>query len=180
MLWIFVSALLFGGVLIAIGLLGHDGHESSTLHTGALDGDVGDMGLLALLSLRNLTWASFAFGGVGLLATLTRRSPTTTIASSTLAAVVTLLVVHTLFRALRRSAFESNPSDLQAIGSTAKLVLPFDQSNGMGVITFIANGQVVEMPAKRADGYEHTDSALFATCRIDIIRDGIALVLPAS
>jgi hypothetical protein len=65
------------------------------------------------------------------------------------------------------------------IGAPATLVLPFD-ANGLGVISFRANGQVQEMPARRAPDVAALESAHFAACRIGWIENGIAVVEPAS
>jgi hypothetical protein len=171
MLWLFVSALVFGGALILIGLFGHDVDTDHSAH------GIGDAGLLTVLSLRNLTWACFAFGGIGLLGVLTHRSNTVSMVSASSAGVVTLLGVHALFTVIRRTEADSVPLDVLAIGASATLVLPFD-TNGMGVISFQANGQMQEMPAKRASNVETLDSTHFATCRIGWIENGIAVVEP--
>ncbi len=173
MIWIFVSALLVGGALILAGLIGVDG--DSNHHHDVM----GDAGLLAVFSLRNLTWASFAFGGIGLLAVITRRSDAVSIVSASTAAVVTLVGVHALFKALRRTEGGALPADALVIGAPATLVLPFD-ANGLGVISFRANGQVQEMPARRAPDVAALESAHFAACRIGWIENGIAVVEPAS
>lgn len=179
MIWMFVAALLLGGGLIVMGLLGHHdgGHGDVGGHS---DGHAGDGGLLALLSLRNLAWASFAFGGIGTLAMLTRRSLTTTVVSSIAAGVITLLIVHTIFRVLRSKDVTAESVDVLAVGASARLVLPFNDQDGLGVITFVANGQVYEMPARRAAEVATFDSTYFSTCRIDVITNGVAIVQPAA
>lgn len=173
MIWVFVSALLFGGGLIAFSLFGQSTDHGDVHHT------VGDTGLFAVFSLRNLTWASFAFGGIGALAVLTHRSATTTWLSSGAAGVGTLLAVHLLFSALRRSEASSEALDALAIGTTAALVLPFNDE-GLGMISFRAHGQLHEMPARRAQPVESLPSEHFAACRIGWIENGIAIVEPAS
>jgi hypothetical protein len=173
MLWLFVSALLFGGALIVAGLLGHDADADHSSHL------VADAGLLAVFSLRNLTWACFAFGGIGLLGVLTHRSNTVTVVSASLAGVLTLVGVHALFTVIRRTEADSVPLDVLVIGAPATLVLPFD-NNGLGVISFQANGQVQEMPARRAPGVDTLDSTHFVTCRIGWIENGIAVVEPTA
>jgi hypothetical protein len=115
MLWLFVSALVFGGALIVAGLLGHDADTDHSSHL------VGDAGLLAVFSLRNLTWASFAFGGIGLLGVLTHRSPTVSAVSASVAGVLTLLGVHVLFTVIRRTEADSVPLDVLVIGAPATL-----------------------------------------------------------
>ncbi len=176
MLWIFLSAFAIGGGLIIASLLGHDtdggGHHT---HTSDV---VADAGLFAVFSLRNLTWASFAFGGIGTLAVLTQRSPLTIWASSATAGLLTLVGVHVLFRALQRGEGGENPLDVTAIGAQATLVLPFND-DGVGVVRFLANGQVQELPARRAPDAEQWDSSHFADCRIEYIADGMAIVRPA-
>jgi hypothetical protein len=175
MTWIFGAALLFGVSLIVMGLLGNDSDADV-----AADGDAwGDAGLFAVFSLRNLTWASFAFGGIGLLAVLTERTPTTAILSATAAGVVTLVGVHALFRALRRSEAGSEPLDVSLVGAPGILVLPFDD-RGLGVVSFRANGQVQELPARRAPDVMELDSRLFTACRIEYVEDGIAVVHPVT
>ncbi|AMW05136.1 hypothetical protein [Gemmatimonas phototrophica] len=173
MLWLFVSALVFGGALIVAGLLGHDADTDHSSHV------VGDAGLLAVFSLRNLTWACFAFGGIGLLGVLTHRSATVSSVSASIAGVLTLLGVHALFVVIRRTEADSVPLDVLVIGAPATLVLPFD-TNGLGVISFLANGQVQEMPAKRAPNVEALESMYFTTCRIGWIENGIAVVEPTA
>lgn len=173
MIWIFASALLFGGGLIAMSLFGTDADHGDVHHA------VGDTGLFALFSLRNLAWASFAFGGIGLLAVLTRRTPATIWLWSIGAGVDTLIVVHLLFRALRRSEASSEALDSLAVGTTASLVLPFND-DGLGVISFRAHGQLHEMPARRAAETASLSSENFRTCRIGWIEDGVAIVEPAT
>lgn len=179
MLWVFAAALLLGGGLVVMGLLGHDDASHADVG-GHPDGHGGDAGLFALISLRNVAWASFAFGGIGLLAVLTRRPLATTLSASIAAGVITFFLVHTVFGALRRSEPVSQPLDVLAVGASARLVLPFNDQDGLGVITFVANGQVYEMPARRAPDVTSFESAQFSTCRIDMITDGIAIVLPAA
>jgi hypothetical protein len=173
MVWVFVSALLFGGSLIAFSLLGSEADHGDTHHA------VGDTGLFAVFSLRNFTWASFAFGGIGLLAMLTRRSPGTTWFSSIVAGFGTLVAVHLLFLALKRSEASSEALDALAVGTTASLVLPFN-NDGMGMISFRAHGQLHEMPARRAPDVATLSSESFRTCRIGWIEDGVAIVEPAT
>lgn len=173
MTWIFASALLLGGALIAFSLLGSDTDHADAHHA------VGDTGLFAVFSLRNFTWASFAFGGIGLLAVLTRRSAATTWLSSVAAGVGTLIAVHLLFRALQRSEASSEALDALAVGTTAALVLPFND-DGLGVISFRAHGQVHEMPARRAAEVASLSSESFRSCRIGWIEDGVAIVEPAT
>jgi hypothetical protein len=173
MIWIFVSALLFGGGLVALSLFGSGGDDGDVRDT------VGDTGLFAVFSLRNLTWASFAFGGIGSLAVLTHRSPATTWLSAFAAGIGTLLAVHLLFRALRRSEASSEALDALAVGTAAQLVLPFNE-DGLGVISFRAHGQLHEMPARRARDVATLPSEHFTVCRIGWIEDGIAMVEPAS
>ncbi|MBL0940166.1 MAG: hypothetical protein IBJ03_14830 [Gemmatimonadaceae bacterium] len=178
MLWIFLSALAFGGAMIAMSLFGSDADDMTG---GAHDAhhDMADTGLFAVFSLRNLTWASFAFGGIGLLAVLTHRGPITTWTSSLLAGFGTLFGVHLLFRALRRSEASSEALDALAVGTTAELVLPFNE-DGVGVISFRAHGQLHEMPARRASDVQMMPSEHFTSCRIGWIENGVAIVQPAA
>jgi len=178
MWWVFVAALLFGGSLIAMSLFGSDGDDLGG-DSGDGHDDVTDAGLFAVFSLRNLTWASFAFGGIGLIATLTNRGPLTTWISATLAGGTTLVGVHLLFKALRSSEASSEALDALAVGTTAALVLPFNEE-GVGVISFRANGQLHEMPARRAVDVAEMPSEYFAVCRIGWIEDGVAVVQPTS
>jgi len=173
MLWLFVSALLFGGAFIITGLIGHDANADHASH------DVGDAGLLVVFSLRNLSWACFAFGGIGVLGVLTQRTPMVSMIAAALAGGVTLLGVHAVFTLLRRTEAQSVPLDVFAIGAPATLVLPFD-SNGLGVISFQANGQLQEMPARRAPEVDTVESRHFTTCRISWIENGIAVVEPTA
>lgn len=175
MAWVFAAALLFGGVMVLLGLLGKDADTD----VGFGSGDFGDAGLVAVFSLRNLTWASFAFGGIGLLAVLTRRSPATTWLSAGAAGIGTLLAVHLLFRALRRSEASSEALDALAVGTTAQLVLPFNDE-GLGLISFRAHGQLHEMPARRAADVATLPSEHFSACRIGWIEDGVAIVEPTA
>lgn len=172
MLWLFLSALVFGGVLIVVGLLGHDGDQSSAGH------DIADAGLLTVFSLRNFTWAAFAFGGIGMLGVVTRRPAPVSLVSAAVAGLLTFVGVHLLFRLIRRTEADSAPLDAFAIGAPATLVLPFD-ANGVGVISFQANGQMQELPARRAPEVESLESAHFARCRIGWIENGMAVVEPA-
>lgn len=178
MLWIFLSALVFGTVMIGMSLLGTD-TDHDVGHDAGHDHDVGDAGLFAVFSLRNLTWAAFAFGGIGLLAVLTRRGPITTWTSSLLAGFGTLFGVHLLFSVLRRSEASSEALDALAVGTTAQLVLPFNDE-GIGVISFRAHGQLHEMPARRASDVELLPSDHFVSCRIGWIENGVAIVQPAA
>lgn len=178
MWWIFVAALLFGGALIAMSLFGSDGDDLGA-HAGHAHHDVGDAGLFAVFSLRNLTWASFAFGGIGLLAVLTHRGPATTWISAGVAGIGTLLGVHYLFKALQRGEASSEARDALAVGTTAELVLPFNE-DGVGVISFRANGQLHEMPARRAVEVADMPSEYFAECRIGWIENGVAVVQPTA
>lgn len=175
MVWLFVAAFLLGGGLVAMSLLGHHDGDTDIDHGHHLD----DVGLLAIFSLRNFTWASFAFGGIGLLGVLTQRSATTSLVSATVAGVLTLLGVHALFQFLRRSEAGDLPSDALVFGTHAQLVLPFNDA-GLGMISFRANGQVHEMPARRADEAADLDAANFVECRIEYIENGVAIVQPAS
>jgi hypothetical protein len=176
MVWLFVAALLLGGGLVAMSLLGHhDGDGIDVDHGHHFD----DVGLLAVFSLRNFTWASFAFGGIGLLGVLTQRSATTSLVSAIAAGLLTLVAVHMLFLFLRRSEAGDLPSDALVFGTHAQLVLPFNDA-GFGTVSFRANGQVHEMPARRADEVAGMDAASFAECRIEFIENGIAVVQPAS
>ena len=174
MIWLFVSAFLLGAGLVAMTLLGH--HDGDGVdHDHHLD----DVGLLAVFSLRNFTWASFAFGGIGILGVLTQRSPTTSIVSASIAGLLTFLGVHFLFLFLRRSEAGDLPSDAQVFGTPAQLVLPFNDA-GLGLVSFRANGQVHEMPARRAHDVADIDVQQFAECRIEYIENGVAVVQPAS
>jgi len=174
MVWLFVSAFLLGGGLVAMTVLGqHDGDGVDDAH------DLDDVGLLAVFSLRNLTWASFAFGGIGLLGVLTGRSATTSIVSAIVAGLATLIGVHVLFRYLKTSEAGDLPSDALVFGTHGTLVLPFNDA-GLGTVSFRANGQVHEMPARRADEVADVDVAQFAECRIEYIENGVAVVQPGS
>ncbi len=175
MIWLFVAAFIFGGGLIAMSLLGHHGDGIDHDHDHAMD----DVGLLAVFSLRNLTWASFAFGGIGILAVLTQRSIATQLISSLVVGIVTLLGVHALFQFLKKSEAGDLPSDGHVFGTPAELVLPFNDA-GLGMVSFRANGQVHEMPARRSDEALHLDAEKFVSCRIEYIENGIAVVQPAS
>jgi hypothetical protein len=174
MVWLFVAAFLLGGGLVAMTLLGH--HDGDGIDHGH---HFDDVGLLAVFSLRNFTWASFAFGGIGLLGVLTQRSAATSLTAATAAGVVTLLAVHSLFLFLRRSEAGDLPSDALVFGTQAKLVLPFNDA-GFGTVSFRANGQIHEMPARRAVEVADLDADNFAECRIEYIENGVAVVQPAS
>lgn len=174
MVWVFVAALAFGGLFIGLALLGneHDIDTSSAdLHA------IHDAGLFGLFSLRNLTWASFAFGGIGLLGVLTNRSAPVTWAAAGAAAIVTWVVVHVVFRALRRSEGADMPLDVAVIGAPASLVVPFNEQ-GEGVVQCAANGQYVELPARRAAEFRHVPAPQFTSCRIESIESGFAIVTP--
>lgn len=172
MTWVFIAALLFGGGLITMGLLGKD-----TDHDG-VSGDH-DVGFLALFSLRNLAWASFAFGGIGLLAVATQRSLFVTLASSIGLGLATMGAVHLIFRALKAGEVGTAPSNLAALGASAELVLPFD-ADGLGAVVFRAGGQQHEMPARRADEVASLDASHFSVCRIEWIDAGVAVVTPVA
>lgn len=170
MIWLFLAAFVFGAGLLAMSTLGGtDGHDDLS-H---------DVGLLAVFSLRNLMWASLAFGGIGLLAVLTQRSVATALATSTSAGVITLLGVHAVFRMLQRSEAGDLPSDAQVYGVDGQLVLPFN-ADGVGLVAFRANGQLHELPARRASEVAALDSSHFIACRVDGIENGIAIVRPSS
>lgn len=179
MIWWFVAALAFGGIMIGMSLFGSDVDDVG----GDMGADghhhMGDAGLFAVFSLRNLTWASFAFGGIGVLAQLTHRGPVTTWASALLAGFGTLFGVHLLFRMLKRGEASSEALDALAVGTVAELVLPFNDE-GLGVISFRAHGQVHELPARRASEVQDVPSAHFATCRIGWIENGVAIVQPTA
>lgn len=170
MIWVFIASLLFGGGLVGMGLLGKDfDHDAS--------GFDHDVGFLALFSLRNLAWAAFAFGGMGTLAVLTGRSTTVTLASSIGFGLATFLVVSLLFRLLRASEAETSSSDSMVIGAIGELVLPFND-DGLGVVSVRAGGQQLELPARRSEEAAGMDSSSFASCRIDFIDGGVAVVTP--
>lgn len=179
MTWLFVASLLFGGGLIAIGLLGKDTDHGDL--GGGHDAGPGfdhDTGFLALFSLRNLAWGSFAFGAMGLLAIATKRSTFVTLASSISFGLATFLVVSWLFRALGRSEVGVNPSDSIVIGATGSLVLPFNE-DGLGVVSLTAGGQQIELPARRSEETKAVDVSMFAVCTIEWIDAGVAVVSPA-
>ena len=161
MLWLFLGAFLLGGGLVAMTLLGHDNDHD--VDHGA---DAHDIGLLAIFSLRNFTWASFAFGGIGLLGVITQRSPTTSLVSALIAGIGTLLSVHFLFRFLRRGEGGDLPSDALVFGTVGTLVVPFNDA-GIGMVSFHANGQLHELPARRASEVEDLDASQFVECRIE-------------
>lgn len=174
MIWLFVAAFLLGGGLVAMTMLGQ--HDADGVdHDHHFD----DVGLLAVFSLRNFTWASFAFGGIGILGVLTQRSATTSLVSASVAGLFTLIGVHLLFLFLRRSEAGDLPSDALVFGTPAQLVLPFNDV-GLGLVSFRANGQVHEMPARRADDVAAIDVAQFIECRIEYIENGVAVVQPGS
>ncbi len=178
MLWIFVAALAFGGVFIVLALLGHDHDvDTSGVHLPLHPHADADAGLFGLFSLRNLTWASFAFGGIGLLAVLTERSASTTWTSAIVAGLLTWALVHVVFRLLRRSEFDATPLDVAAIGNEAVLVVPFNE-DGVGVVQFRSGGQYQELPARRAAEYDDVPAPQFAACRIESIHAGFAIVTP--
>jgi hypothetical protein len=174
MVWLFVAAFLLGGGLVAMTLLGH--HDSDGIDHGH---HFDDVGLLAVFSLRNFTWASFAFGGIGLLGVLTQRSAATSLVAATAAGLLTFLAVHFIFLFLRRSEAGDLPSDAMVFGTQAQLVLPFNDA-GLGTVCFRANGQVHEMPARRAEEVADVDVEQFTECRIEYIENGVAVVQPAS
>jgi len=174
MIWLFLAAFVFGAGLLAMSTLGVGNGDGDLT-----DGSVHDVGLLAVFSLRNLTWASLAFGGIGVLAVLTQQSASTTLTASISAGVVTLIGVHTIFQMLRRSEAGDLPADAQVFGLDAQLVLPFN-TDGVGLIAFRANGQLHELPARRARDVAELDSVHFATCRVEGIENGIAIVHPSS
>lgn len=178
MTWLFIASLLFGGGLIAIGLLGKDADHDGL--GDSLDADHGfdhDTGFLALFSLRNFAWGAFAFGAMGLLAVATKRSPFVTIVSSSAFGIASFLIVHRVFQALKRSEVGLNPSDSIVVGATGSLVLPFNE-DGIGVVSLRAGGQRMELPAKRSDDSAELDVSMFATCRVEWIDAGVAVVSP--
>ncbi len=174
MIWLFIAAFVFGAGLLAMSTLGV-GDSDAELSDGAAH----DVGLLAVFSLRNMMWASLSFGGIGVLAVLTQRSVATTLTASIGAGVVTLIGVHAIFRMLRRSEAGDLPADAQVFGVDAQLVLPFN-ADGVGLIAFRANGQLHELPARRALDVAALDSSHFATCRVEGIENGMAIVHPSS
>ena len=174
MLWLYLAAFILGAGLVAMSLFGHDGDHD--VDAGA---DAHDVGLLAIFSLRNLTWASFAFGGIGLLGVITQRSTTTHLLAATITGVGTLLGVHFLFRFLRHGEGGDLPSDALVFGTVGTLVVPFNDA-GLGTVSFRAGGQVHELPARRADDVADVDAEQFVECRIEYIENGIAVVQPGS
>lgn len=173
-MWVFVAALAFGGLFIVLALLGSEHHlDASSPDLHALN----DAGLFGLFSLRNLTWASFAFGGIGLLGVLTERPAPVVWTAAGAAAAIAWAVVHVVFRALRRSEGVDMPLDVAVIGASASLVVPFNEQ-GEGVVQCAANGQYVELPARRAAEYRNVPAPQFTTCRIESIESGFAIVTP--
>lgn len=172
MVWIYVSAALLGLGLIGMSSFGHDVDDITA------DFDAShDIGLLALFSLRNLAWASLAFGGIGTLGVLTGRGPVFTLIAASVVGVGTLLGVHVLFRLLQRTEAGDLPNDAHVMGLPARLVLPFNEE-GHGVVSFHANGQSHELPARRASDVADADSTMFDECEIDTIERGVAIVRP--
>jgi hypothetical protein len=60
-----------------------------------------------------------------------------------------------------------------------QLVLPFND-DGLGVISFLAHGQLHEMPARRARRRGHPPERTLSACRIGWIEDGVAIVEPTA
>ncbi len=167
MLWLYVGALLLGGGLVAMAVFGGDG-DGGTDHDG---------GLLAIFSLRHLSWGGLAFGGIGLLGALTGRSTAVTLTTSAVAGVGVWALAALLMRYLRQSQSGDLPTDGIVIGTRAQLVLPFNEA-GVGTIAFVANGQMMELPAVKERSAATLDDALFSECSIESIDRGTAVVRP--
>jgi hypothetical protein len=166
MLWLYLSATVFGGGLVGLSALGH--HDD---HHGALE----DVGLFALLSLRTVAWAALTFGGVGLLGVFTQRSTTVTLASAAIAGLAAWFGVYVLFRYLRRSEAGDLPGDATVFDLPAQLVTPFN-SDGLATISFLAGGQVRELPARCAADDDAWLPDAGGACRIESIDHGVAVI----
>jgi len=165
MLWLFVATFLLGLGLVAMTVFGGDGDADH------------DAGLLAIFSLRNLSWGSLAFGGFGLLGVATGQSTGVTLVTATVAGIGVWASAFALLRYLKRSTSGDLPGDGVVFGTRARLVLPFNEA-GIGTIAFVANGQLMELPATKTLTAATLDDAMFSECSIESIDRGVAIVSP--
>jgi len=161
-----LAALIVGLGVLSLGLMGHgaDAHGAD-LHLGGGHGDLGHghagahgaddashhssnlIGLALFLSLRFWSFASMAFGLVGML--LTWFALAGTIATAITAAAVGVFsggLAATVFRALGSAAVSSGGETNEALGQVGRVLLPIERGH-MGKIRVEVRGRLVDLVA---------------------------------
>lgn len=168
---LYVAAAIFGALFVGWGVISGADSGDTDVHVDH------DAGAWALLSLRSAAFGALAFGAIGVLGHLGRWSSLLVALLATGIGAAVWIGVSLLFRHLRRSQSGELLSDTAWIGADAELVVPFDHA-GLGRISLLLGGQVVEIAARRAPKFADVPSASFARCIVDQLDGDTAIVLP--
>ena len=170
---LYLIALLLGGILLALSMVG-DVFDVDSI--GDTDMDPGD---LHILTMRSATYFLFVFGATG--AALDRfgeLSWPVTLAAAAVAGLGTALLVARVFGYLRRTESGGIDSDRSLHGLLAEVVVPISSRNG-GKITLRRGTERLELLARPFDESDG-DPASWKHVRIIDVREGTALVSPSS
>lgn len=164
----FLFALVLGGLLLGAVTL------------GVLDVDDAEAEGLLSLNLRGLAYGIVVLGGVGVGLSLLKVPASVAWMASVAAGVVTTVGVSALFQWLRRSESGNLPGDAQWFGVQGTLVVPFDRSSRLGLVTAVVNGQVQQVPATWSEGESLPDLAPGTPVVIERFEHGVAVIVSHS
>lgn len=170
MLFLYLLALLVGGGLLLISLLGGDDGS------GPLgDGD----NPVQFLSLRTLTYFLFVFGGVGALlsATWPRATAPLILLLATVSGAGTGALAAALFGYLRRTESGNRESDESFVGLAGTIVVPIAGAQ-VGKVRVQRGDRSFELLARPFDSDPERDPASWTTVVVIEMRRGVALVSP--
>jgi membrane protein implicated in regulation of membrane protease activity len=178
-------SLVVGGGLFLLSLVGDAFGAHGHSHIG--DGDVGTEGLHhddfdwgRLFSIRNLTYALFGFGavGVGMSLLWSGQKDVTTAVAAILTGVTAWLGSAAVFGYLRQSESGERLTDQSLIGRVGQITLPLLHGS-TGKVLITRSGQTQELLAKPMDEND-VDTQKWDSVVIVEMRDGIAFVAPYS
>lgn len=147
MLTIYSFAMVLGGALLLISVIGGD---SSDLDVdgdldldGGLDTDGGaDAAAAKLLSFRSATYGLFGFGATGAVLTALGIGTPISLGTAAAAGIAAIVLVNTTFGYLKRTDSGARPGDETLVGLAGRVTLPMSARSAGTVVVERAARQV--------------------------------------
>lgn len=178
MLTFYLFALILGGGMLLLSVLGGDGGDADL----DLDVDVGvepgaDGSASKIFSFRSAIYTLFGFGATGALLTWSGVGGLITLGASIVTGLASGALIGTVFSWLERTDSGAHPGDRSLVGATGRITLPIT-AEVPGTVIVTRGGRDVQLRARPHASGQGDPSGWRQVMVVEMDASGTALVAP--